>query len=382
MDHPYDLKELVSLRRELHKFPDLSGNEQKTVSRLLDYIKKHNPDEIIENIGGNSFAIIYRGKNDGPNIMFRSDLDALPIEEINDLSYKSSVKNCAHLCGHDGHMTMLSGMAPILNLNRPKKGAVILLFQAEEETGQGAAKVVNDKKFKNLNIDYVFGMHNIPGYPEGSIIFREEIFSSASSGLILDLTGKSSHAGEPENGINPALAIGKLIEKFNLLYKDKRLFYNFVLITIIMINLGERAFGTNPGNAQFMATFRSYRNDDMELLVREALQIIKDTCLAEKLKCNLKWVEEFPALKNHAPLAKKVKNISIELGLDLIEKKEPFKWSEDFAHFVMNYPGAFWGIGSGVNMPQLHNPNYDFPDAIIPSGIAMFEAIYKHFLNN
>ena len=374
-----DPDELIALRRTLHQNPELSGFENKTVKGLINYLRKYKPDKIITQIGGNSFAAVYKGNKPGPTILFRADMDALPIEEKNKIEYRSINKNAAHLCGHDGHMVMLSGMAQVLNQIRPVKGKIVLFYQAEEETGQGAEKAVNDQKFIDLNVDYIFGMHNIPGYEKGSIILSNDIFSSASSGLILRLKGKSSHAGEPENGINPAKAVADLIYEFENIYKSEFV-KDFALITIIMIKLGERAFGTNPGNAEIMSTFRSYRNDDMEYLSDEALKTIKSTCNKYSLKYDYEWVEEFPALINHNQFVDLIRDLAQKEELKIIEKNLPFKWSEDFSHYMLNYKGCFWGIGAGKKSPQLHNPNYDFPDDIIGKGIQLFQSIYKYFL--
>ena len=129
--------ELISLRRELHKNPDTSNNETGTAKRLIDYIKKYNPDEIIEDIGGSGILFLYKGTKPGKTLFLRAELDALPLKETGDLAYKSQRENSAHLCGHDGHMTILSGLAPLLDANRTFSGTVGLLFQPAEETGEG-----------------------------------------------------------------------------------------------------------------------------------------------------------------------------------------------------------------------------------------------------
>ncbi len=208
-----NLDELVNLRKELHRNPELSGKEKNTSDKINNFIGRFYPDEIITELGGHGLAFIFKGKEKGKTILFRSELDALPISEQNDFEYKSSIENVSHKCGHDGHMTILSGFASLLNDNKPAKGKVVLLFQPAEETGEGAAKVLEDKKFEQIKPDYVFALHNLPGYPAGSVVIKNGTFASASKGMIIKLHGKTSHASEPENGITPTPAVASIIQK-------------------------------------------------------------------------------------------------------------------------------------------------------------------------
>lgn len=375
-----DLKKLKKLRHQLHKYPELSGKEEATASRIIDFINQYNPDKVIKKIAGTGLAFVYQGKKEGPVVMFRCELDALPIHEINEFDHRSVYDNVGHKCGHDGHMAILSGLAQELSSSRPDRGSVVLLFQPEEETGQGAEKVVNDPAFKKLNIDYVFALHNLPGFEKSKIVLRRKVFASASKGMIIKLKGKSSHAGEPENGINPAMASAKIIQTFSELSDKEKGFNDFKLITIIHARIGERAFGTNPGYGEIMATLRSYRNDDMEHLSDQAERVAKDIARNENLGIDISWVEEFPASVNHNEYVEMLENICDEQNFSYLYKKNPFKWSEDFAHFLLNYKGVLFGLGSGKKTPQLHNPDYDFPDDIIERGVEIFKHIYKTIL--
>ncbi|MFO8234258.1 MAG: amidohydrolase [Bacteroidales bacterium] len=375
-----ETEELKELRRELHKYPELSGKEHNTARLLKTYLKKYKPDEIIDNIGGHGFAVIYRSNNPGSTILFRADLDALPINEVNNFSYKSQHEGISHKCGHDGHMTILTGLAQAISQNRPQKGSVILLFQPSEENGEGAEKVINDPKFKSLKPDYVYALHNLPGFPKGSIIINPNIFASASKGLIVKLTGKTSHAGEPENGISPAIAMADLVKELTYL-PSKQYFENFVLITVIYARLGEIAFGTSPGYAEVMATLRSYTNEDMESLVKQSKQIIVNLSDQNNLKYKINWTEEFLATKNTKQSVDIIQQAAESSDIEVITKDKPFHWSEDFSHFTYKFPGALFGLGSGENTPQLHNPDYDFPEEIIIPGVKIFCEIFKRHLN-
>ncbi|HPW25538.1 MAG TPA: amidohydrolase, partial [Tenuifilaceae bacterium] len=250
------MEELVRLRHELHRNPELSGHESATAKRLRFFLSRYNPDELYSNIAGEGMAVIYQGKEPGPTVLFRCDMDALPIAETNDVKYKSNVQGVSHVCGHDGHMTIISGLAVRFSQSKPKKGRVILFYQPSEENGEGARKSLEGLKELGLNPDYAIALHNLPGYKMGSIILGRYTFSAASKGLVINLKGKPSHAAYPEHGLNPAAATAEIIQSL-LSIQSTTHFKNFILVTVIHIRVGDIAFGTSPGNATIMATLRA-----------------------------------------------------------------------------------------------------------------------------
>jgi amidohydrolase len=374
-------EELINLRRNIHSEPELAGNEINTSEKINKFISAYSPDETIKNIGGSGIAFVFKGEGEGPAVLFRAELDALPIDEINDFDYKSKYKDKGHKCGHDGHMTILAGLARRISSSRKFNGKFILLFQPAEETGEGAERVLKDNKFSGMTPDYVFAFHNLPGFKSGSIITRDSSFASASKGMIIKLTGKTSHAAEPENGINPSIAVSEIIRKFSALPDELKAAKEFVLTTIIYVRIGERAFGTSPGYAELMATLRAYRNEDMDLLIGEAEKIARTIASDQQLKIEINYTEEFPATVNDAGCSRIIRKAAEENGYPVTNVSKPFRWSEDFGHFTGKFRGAMFGIGSGENHPQLHNPDYDFPDEIIPVGINMFYTIMQKIQN-
>jgi amidohydrolase len=268
----------------------------------------------------------------------------------------------------------------ILASNPFEQGKVVLLFQPAEETGEGAELVLKDIRFGAIKPDYVFALHNLPGYGRNTIVVKNSHFASASKGMIIRLTGKTSHAANPEHGISPALAVAEIIQKLSHLSSEKNDFNDFKLITIIYTKLGEIAFGTTPGYAEIMATLRSYRNDDMEILTKKAVKIVEQAADYYGLQEKIEWREEFPATINSELCSDVIRQVADENGLKISEPETPFRWSEDFGHFTMKYPGALFGVGSGKNHPSLHNPDYDFPDDIIKPAITMFYGIIKKML--
>jgi amidohydrolase len=371
------LEEIVNFRQQLHSFPELSGNEKNTSHSVAEFLSKTKPSELIRNIGGHGIAAIYDSGNPGLTILFRADLDALPIQESNTFAYRSKNDGVAHLCGHDGHSAILAGMAKVLDKERPKKGRVVLLFQPAEETGQGAKKVINDKLFLKIMPDFVFALHNLPGFEKGIVCIKDGSFASASTGVIIQLKGLSSHAAHPEDGKNPDLLLANLIIQLNEINNNKNLVKDFALLTVIHARLGEQAFGTSPGNAVLMATIRASRNEDMLAICKRIEETVENDCNVFKIKYTISYTEEFPATINNAECVGIIKEAALANDIPLKTLTSSFRWSEDFGHFTQSYKAALFGIGSGIDHPQLHNEHYDFPDEIIEPAILMFKGILK-----
>ncbi len=372
--------ELINFRKRLHKFPELSGYEKITANRVVDFARRFHHAQISTKLGGQGVAVVFEGIEPGKTILIRCDLDALPIQEVNEFDYKSIYPNVSHKCGHDGHMAIVSGLVPLLVKERIRKGKVVLLFQPAEETGEGANRVLKDPKFNGIEPDYVFALHNLPGFPLNDIVVKENVFASSSRGLIIRLKGLSSHAAEPEKGITPSLAVAELIQRLTKLPKMK-IIKEFSLVTIIHTRIGERAFGTTPGYAELMATLRSYNENDMQNIKKQTTKIISSVALKYKLKFEIEWVEEFPATVNDPFSVDIIRSSARENHLTINEISKPFRWSEDFGHFTQKFNGAMFGIGAGTGQPELHHPDYDFPDEIIVTGTKMFYSIIKKVLN-
>lgn len=375
---------LANLRRELHKNPELSDQEEQTSRLIKEHITQFEPNEIIEKIGKHGVAFVFNGKHIGPTVMFRCELDALPINEINDFDHKSTKYGVSHKCGHDGHMAIMSGLAQVLKNNPPETGRVILLFQPSEETGQGAKNVLEDPKFEQIKPDYIFALHNIPGFTENSILVKDDVFSSASIGLVIRLFGSTSHASEPEKGQNPVFVMAdvlKKIEKYALPGINPE---RIKLITPIYCRLGEQAFGTSPGYAEMMLTLRATNKKDFEslkkYLINTVQKSIQKVAPFNKLQMEYEWVEEFPNTKNDLACSNIILKAAKQSNFSMEKLHFPFRWSEDFGYFLEKFQGAIFGLGAGIDQPALHNPDYDFPDQLIETGIKMFHNIYKTIL--
>ena len=368
---------LIALRQKLHQFPELSGFESGTTGHLIEFFQRYRPDRIIEGIGGLSLAVVFKGKKPGITALFRCELDALPVAESNDIPYRSRRDGISHACGHDGHMAIMAGFGEILAHDRPSSGRIVLFFQSEEETGTGAEKAIEDPKFKEIRPDYAFALHNIPGFRAHTVLSRPGEFSSASTGMIIQLQGRTSHAADPESGLNPARGVSLIVTGLLDLPRAAEFRKNSVLSTIVMLRLGQAAFGVSPGRAEIMATLRCHHNEVMPLLIRNAEEIVRTNANQEGLKYKISYTEQFPAVVNDQECIDIITSAARENNFPRQSLKEPFPWSEDFSHFTDRFKGALFGLGAGEDHSSLHHPDYDFPDEIIATGVQMFDSIYR-----
>ena len=373
-----DIKQLIDLRRELHQYPELSNNETKTAERVASFLERTRPDQILRGIGGEGVAAVYESGNTGLSVMIRCELDALPIQEINQSHHRSAADGVAHQCGHDGHMAIVAGVGMALVGSRPKGGRVILLFQPAEETGEGAARVLEDPKFKEIEPDLVYALHNLPGYQRGGILVRDGIIASASKGLIIHLKGAPSHAAHPDNGVNPALAASQILQGLLTLPAMGTPFGSSALITPIHISVGKPAFGTSADEGVVMVTLRSHRNSVMEKLGTAAVALARSIGASYGVKVETEWTEEFQAVRNHTGCVQAIREVADRSAYPLLPVDAPFSWSEDFGRFTDHYQGALFGIGAGENHPQLHNNHYDFPDELISQGVRIFTGLIEY----
>jgi amidohydrolase len=277
-------------------------------------------------------------------------------------------------------MAMVAGLIFWIKEQTFGHGKIILLFQPAEETGKGANAVIEDIKFKQLKPDYVFALHNIPGEPLNTIIRLQNNFSSTVQSLGILLKGKESHASEPENGINPAIAISKIISRFellNVLEPDKT---NFALLTPVHIKMGQIAYGISAGSAELHYTIRTRDEGEMEKLKSVINQFLIQVCSQNNLKFETSWFDYFPASVNDPFCNELILKAAETNHFKTKEKPFPYKFGEDFGWFSKKYQSAMFGLGSGENSPALHNPDYDFPEDIIPTGMAMFTSIIEQIL--
>lgn len=369
---------LTALRHELHQYPEVSGEERETAARVCRELEGCAPDEIHRNLGGHGVAAVYQSAYPGPTVMFRCELDALPITELSDVPYRSKVPGKGHLCGHDGHMVILLGLAHQLGKQRPRRGRVVLLFQPAEEDGSGAKAVIEDPAFAALRPDYSFALHNFPGLPLGYAALRGGPFSCASRGVRVAFEGKTAHAAQPETGRSPIPALAALACRLPALAEEISLENKaLAMATVTHMSAGAASFGISPGGGEIWITLRTLLDGHMQRLMEGCEKEVSELARTHGLSAQITVHDDFAHCENGpkstALFAQALQALEIPHGpLGL-----PLRASEDFGRFGALSDSTMILIGAGEQHPSLHNPDYDFPDALILKGINIFKQLLQ-----
>ena len=392
------MKTLESLRYKLNKNAELSGQEKETNKIINKFLERTNPDVHLRNVGGYGIIAIYKGIEEGKNIMLRADIDglnipmnncqqptvnsqqtlstSLPVSKFNVQSSKLNAQS-SHRCGHDGHAAILCGLALYFGKNRPEKGNVILLFQPAEETGEGAEAVINDPQFRELKIDVAFALHNLPGYAKHQVILKKDCFASASQGLKLIFDGKTSHASQPDKGNNPQQLITTLLDAFQKKYENLRRDKYHTILTVTHVVIGEKTFGVAPGHAEIWMTLRSQNDKSLQNLTESTIALCEFASKEYGLDFSYSIHEAFAATMNSGKETDVVEKSAQELKLSVNKIKDAFPWSEDFGRFGSICPICLFGLGCGLEHEPLHSPRYEFEDEIIDTGVDVFKKIVE-----
>lgn len=371
------IEQAITWRKALHQYPEVSGEEYLTAEKINTFLQSLQPSLHLTALGGTSLLAQFTNQLPGPSLLFRAELDALPIQEVNTFDHRSKVDGVAHQCGHDGHMSILLGLALLLSQNSEFKGTVSLLFQAAEETGTGALAVLADQRFSSLHFDQVFALHNLPSQPFGKILCKRGAVTASVNSLIICLKGKTAHAAEPQKGINPAQAIAQILAYLPSLEITDPQSDDFALITPIHLTMGKKAYGVSAGNGEIHLTLRTWSEERMTQITQRLLETVQRSCKIEDLTFSHSWTDSFQANTNNTTAVKIIQEAAEKLSFDYQEMNTPLQWGEDFGAITQRYNGAFFGLGAGEDIPALHNPDYDFPDELIEKGLAMFYEIIR-----
>jgi amidohydrolase len=371
---------LVALRHELHRFPEVSGDEAKTARRITRALRPYRPDQLLTGLGGHGVAAVFEGIKPGPTVLIRAELDGLPIEELSTADYRSQHAGYGHLCGHDGHMVMVVALADQLAQQRPACGRVVLAFQPAEETGKGAIAYRSDPRFAAIAPDYAFSLHNLPGMALGHVSLCAAAANCASRGMRISLTGKTSHAAAPADGVSPMAAMAALMPALVALGQGGALDAAYALATLTHARLGEATFGVAPGAGEVWATLRTVNDTRMAQLCEAAGILVQAEAARHGLALEISYDDVFEACENHPEAVGHLQTALTDAGVAWQMTDSPQRWSEDFGQFAKGAKSAMFWLGSGENQPQLHNPDYDFPDALIPAGTGVFLRLIRNIL--
>ncbi|PKP06914.1 MAG: hypothetical protein CVU10_04985 [Bacteroidetes bacterium HGW-Bacteroidetes-5] len=360
--------EMKKMRQVLHNSPEYSHKEEQTAKILLGYLEPTKPDYLHKNIGGYGVVAGYKGKGNGPSVMFRCEMDAIKTE-----------MGFEHLCGHDGHMAILLGLSQIVSENRDFDGTVWLLFQPAEEIGEGASMMAKELKELGIKFDYAFALHNHPGYPLNSIIIHEGVYAAGSVGMEVRFKGSPSHAAYPEQAVSPYNAIVSTADYMKSLNTDKESFKDFILGTVVNITLGEINYGVTPGEGYLRMTLRSFADEDLDKLCSMMERFAKAKGEEDKLEVTIAYFDRFPATVNDNSANSMVEAAAKSAGLEIIYAKEPTRGSDDFCFFAFDSLSSFFDIGNGTDGEDIHRSGYKFSDQIMETALNIYRTMIYNF---
>jgi amidohydrolase len=375
-----DLSELTAFRRALHRCPEVSGEEVETASRIAFELHKLSPSRVLTGLGGHGVAAVFDSGHEGSTVLFRAELDALPIQEKNDMPWVSAVDGKSHVCGHDGHMTMLLALGRQIARQPVARGRVVLMFQPAEEDGSGAKAVVADPAFEAIKPDWAFAIHIEPGRPFGHVSTCAGLINCASLGLAIKLVGKTAHAADPQDGVSPARAIARLIPALDDLGDGGALDQGFRLATITHVQIGEPTFGIAPGDGVIYATLRTTHDAGLAELETQARALAVRIAQEYDLGVEFEIFDHFAASINDQDAFDVAAKALDAINITHTDAGVPMRASEDFGVFGWGAKAAMLCLGPGEDYAGLHNPDYDFPDDLIPVGSAIFERIARDLL--
>lgn len=375
-----DVIELQAFRHELHRHPEVSGEEQETARRVVEALQPLAPSRIVTDLGGHGVAAVFDSGLTGPTLLIRAELDALPIEEKSAADHRSTIPGKGHLCGHDGHSTILLALARGLSRQAVGKGRVVLLWQPAEEDGSGAAAVLADPRFQEIRPDFAYSLHNMPGLALGTVALKSGPVNCASRGMKIRLSGKTAHASQPETGISPMAAMSRLMPELTALSHGAPPSTDFTLATVTHAALGEPAFGIAPGDAEIWVTLRTLVDDRMADLCERAETLVTEAVRPAGLQHSISYHDIFFHCENAQEAVDHLEAALQAEGIRFDEGNLPMRASEDFGRLRAVCPSAMFFLGAGENHPALHNPDYDYPDDLTAIGARIFMAVIRKAL--
>ncbi len=364
----------------MHRHPELSMRETATADYIAEQLRGIGVDDIATGIGKHGIVATLKAGTGDRAIGLRADFDALPIEEQEDLPYKSTVPGVAHVCGHDGHSAMLLGAASYLARTRNFNGTVRLIFQPGEETMEGAPAMIKDGLFDRFPVDRVFGMHNIPGLDEGKLYFRPGETMASVDNWEVQITGKGGHGGMPELAIDPIVAGASIVMAIQSIVARNVAPAHRAVVTIGAFQAGN-AGNVVANDAVLRLSVRTNTPEDREMVLGNIRRIVAHQ--SQSFGCTSDIREGVPGavLVNDEEETEKAAAIAREaFGEDKVICPGPdFLASEDFAFMLQERKGTYCFLGGGPGK-MVHHPEYRFNQDILPVGAAYWVALVENYL--
>jgi amidohydrolase len=379
LDH---LDELTAIRHDIHAHPELGFEEERTADIVATKLAEFGY-EVHRGVGRTGVVGRLRAGTSPRSIGLRADMDALPIEEATNLTYRSRHQGRMHACGHDGHTTMLLGAARHLARTRNFEGTVHFIFQPGEEGYGGGRVMVQEGLFDKFPCDAVFAMHNKPGIPIGNMAVRAGPLLAASDRFDIHVKARGGHAAQPHLGIDPFVIGAQIVMSLQTIPSRN---VDPVDSTVISIGFmrGGSAYNVIPDELHIGGTVRSFRPEVRDLLERRMGEVARGTAALHGASAEFSYRRGYPPTINHAAEASFAADVAEEIcGSGRVERNiAPSLGGEDFSYMLQARPGAMLWVGNGPGEGGclLHNARYDFNDSALPVGVSFFARLAERFL--
>lgn len=375
--------ELSAVRRRLHRHPEIGYDEHQTAEVVAQALMSWGYD-VTRGIAGTGMVATLRAGSRPRAVAIRADMDALRITERTGLPYSSAHEGLMHACGHDGHTTMALGAARQLARTRRFDGTVHLVFQPAEEVGgshSGASRMIAEGLFDRFPCDAIFGLHNQPGYPAGTFMFRSGAFMAASDVAEITIHGRGGHAARPHQSIDPIVVGSTLVLALQTVVSRSVDPLSMAVVTVGAFQAGDAA-NVIPGTATLRLSIRSLDPDVRQLLETRIRGLATSIAEGHGATAEVHYTHGYPVLINSAPETALAEQVARELVGDarVVAPLGQITGSEDFACYLQHKPGCFLRIGNGEGTAMLHNAGYDFNDANLTIGAAYWTRLVERFL--
>ncbi len=375
--------DMAAWRHDLHRHPELAFQEHRTSGVVQAKLKEFGVDEVVAGLAGTGVVGVIHGREPGGAVGLRADIDALPIHEATGLPYASATPGVMHACGHDGHTAMLLGAARYLAETRNFAGTVYVIFQPAEEQGGGGEVMVREGLFERFPMDKVFGMHNWPKDPEGTFLWRVGPTMAAVANLSITIHGKGAHGAQPHNGVDPIVVAGAVVSALQSIVARNVEPTETAVVTIGEIR-GGNATNVIPPTVTMRGTARWFTPAVGDLLEVAFTRVVRSTAEAYGATAEAVFQRTYPAVVNDEAatgLARRAAE-AVAGPARVVPMAQPTMGGEDFSFMLNAKPGNYIMLGAGKTGadPQVHNPDYDFNDAILPVGASYWATLAEQLL--
>ena len=378
--------EFISLRRDIHRHPELAFEEHRTAALVADKLEGWGY-EVERGVGGTGVVgRLVRGN--GPRRLgIRADMDALPIREASGREWASERAGVMHACGHDGHTAMLLAAARHLADQGEFSGTLHLVFQPAEEGGAGAARMIEDGLFDRYPCDAIFAMHNMPGIAQGHMAMREGAMMASSDYASIVLKGVGGHGAMPHKATDPLVAAAGIVMALQTIVSRNIDPLQPAVVTVGALNAGQ-ANNVIPATARLELSVRSLDRQVRAVLEERIRDLVGFQARSFGVQAEIEWRRGYSVLVNTTAETEFARQVALELlGPDRVDpQSEPLTGSEDFAFMLERVPGSYVLIGNGdessgsASACMVHNPGYDFNDGNIAVGAAFWVLLAQRFL--